>query len=115
MNVFHKVLVGHGNGFANGFEFGVAHNADYIALVILNRGVGGSGSNFGAFRVDENGQMARYLAHVVNHTFHAGCILVCRVQADNVHTGVIQTLDESYIATYIRNGGNNLGFLVHIV
>ncbi len=111
--VAHEARVRYGNHFACGAAFGVAHDGHDVAFVVLYGLVGSCGAHLGSFGVDEDGEVARHFAHVVDDALHACGVLVGCVEAYHVHACVVEALDESYVATHIGDGCYNLGLLIH--
>ena len=101
VDILGEILVSHGNRVARCPQFRVAHDVHHVALFEINGRVGGRGAHLRSFGVDEDGHVARHLAHIVDDAFHARRVLVCRVEAYHVHAGIVEPLDKSHIAALV--------------
>ena len=114
LHVPHEVRIRHGDALARRGARGVAHDAHAVALLKTDGRLAGRSAHLGPLGVDQDGNAARHLAHVVDDAPHALRALVRRVQPYDVHTGVVKLLYEVDAATGVGHGSYNLGFLIHL-
>ena len=112
-HVFDKVRIRYGNTFARRLQCRIAYDTDFIAFRKRNGRLASGSSHLRSFRVDQNSNMTRYLAHIINHARHTFRPLVRRIEPHDVHALIIQLLNHPDVAARIGNRRNDLCLFIH--